>query len=226
MTVIVTAEGFLDGQPVKGSALVSVLNNMISVNPLYISCDSMGTTELSAESISGGILEWTHLTPEWGSTLTEIAGKPNSRKYTAGSPVTADTPFFMDRFEVKKTQNGKTSSAYIHVLILGQMVGTPMWLSEDSDPSSGTVQFELRGKNGPIPPNDVIWKMLGGVGSFDDETGIYTEPHLIVPGSFVVVSGTVPGSFNDTHTYAAVPLPLAKYANLIAAPNSRSIAPL
>ena len=226
VTVIVTAEGFLDGQPVKGSALVSVLNNMISVNPLYISCDSMGTTELSAESISGGILEWTHLTPEWGSTLTEIAGKPNSRTYTAGRPVTADTPFFMDRFEVKETQNGKTTTAYIHVLIIGQMVGTPMWLSEDSDPSSGTVQFELRGKNGPIPPNDVIWKMLGGVGSFDDETGIYTEPHLIMPGSFVVVSGTVPGSFNDTHTYAAVPLPLAKYANLIAAPDSRSIAPL
>lgn len=215
-TVIVTAEGRLNGQPVKSSALVSVLSNMISVNPLYISCDAKGTTELSAESISGGTLEWTHLTPEWGSTLTEIAGKPNSRIYTAGSPTTPDTPFFMDRFEVKKTQNGKVSTAHIHVLILGHMVGTPMWLSEDSDPSSGTVQFELRGKNGPIESNKVIWTMLGGVGSFDDKTGIYTEPSYIVPGSFVVVSGTVPGDFSDTHTYATVPLPLAKYADLIA----------
>ena len=216
LTVIVTAEGNLNGQPVKSSALVSVLNTMISVNPLYISCDSKGTTELSAEAISGGTLEWTHLTPEWGSTLTEIAGKPNSRAYRAGSPPTPDTPFFMDKFEVKKTQNGKISKAYIHVLIVGQMVGTPMWLSEDSDPSSGTVQFELRGPRGPIPSDKVIWKMLGGIGSFDDVTGIYTEPSVIDPGSFVVVSGTVLGDFNNTHTYAAVPLPLTQYADLVA----------
>lgn len=216
LTVIVNAEGHLNGQPVKSSALVSVHNNMISVSPLYISCDANGTTELSAESISGGTLEWTHLTPEWGSTLTEIAGKPNSRNYTAGSPTAPDTAFFMDKFEVKKTQYGKISKAYIHVLILGQKVGTPLWLSEDSDPSNGTVQFELRGKNGPIESSKVIWKMLSGVGYFDDQTGIYTEPSIIEPGTFVVVSGTVLGDFNDTHTYAAVPLPLAKYADLIA----------
>ncbi|WP_206321139.1 hypothetical protein, partial [Pseudomonas viridiflava] len=107
-----------------------------------------------------------HLTPEWGSTLTEVAGKPNSRMYTAGDLSTPVTPFFMDRFEVKTTRNGKTANAVIHVLIVEQRVGTPMWLSEDSDPSSGTVQFELRGKNGPIESSNVIWKMLGGVGSF------------------------------------------------------------
>lgn len=215
VTVIVTAEGRLNGQAVKSSALVSVLNTMISVNPLYISCDTGGKTELSAETISGGILEWTHLTPEWGSTLTEVSGKPNSREYTAGRSDTDEAPFFLDRFEVKKTQNGKTSTAYIHVLILGKMVGTPMWISDGSDPASGTVQFEIRGKNGPIEPNKVIWKMLGGEGVFDDKTGVYTEPAFIEPGSFIVVSGTVPGDF-DTHTYAAVPLPLAKYADLIA----------
>lgn len=217
VTVIVTAEGHINGQPVKSSALVSVLNNPISVNPLYVSCDANGTTELSAEAISGGSLEWTHLTPEWGSTLTEIAGKPNSRKYIAGGPTTADAPFFMDRFEVKKTQNGRVSTAYIHVLIIGQMVGAPMWLSEDSDPSSGSVQFEIRGKNGPIESDKVNWKMLGGVGQFDDETGFYTEPSVIAPGSFVVVSGTVPGDFSDTHAYATVSLPLVKYAELISA---------
>ena len=216
MTVIVTAVGHIDGQPVKSSALVTVLNNSISVNPLYTSCNSKGTTELSAESINGGTLEWIHLTPEWGSTLTEIAGKPNSRKYTAGFPSTPDTAFVMDRFEVKKTQNGKVSSAYIHVLIHDLPIGTPMWLSEDSDPSSGTVQFELRGRNGPIEPNEVIWKMLGGVGYFDDKTGVYTEPSVIAPGSFAVVSGTVHGSFSSTHTYAAVPLPLTKYVELMA----------
>ena len=216
VTVIVTAEGHLNGQSVKSSALVSVLNTMISVNPLYISCDSGGSTELSAESISGGILEWTHLTPEWGSALTEIPGKPNSRGYTAGRSDADETPFFMDRFEVKKTQNGKTSKAYIHVLILKEIVGTPMWISDESDPSSGTVQFELRGKNGPVEPNRVIWKILSGEGFFDLETGVYTEPEFIEPGSFIVVSGTVLGELYNTHTYAAVPLPLAKYADLIA----------
>ena len=223
LTVIITAEGCLNGQPVKSSALVTVLNNTISVNPLYISCDAERTTELSAESINGGTLEWTHLTPGWGSTLTEITGKPNSRKYTAGRLGEDDGPFCMDKFEVKKTQNGKVSTAYIHVLILGKMVGTPMWLSEDSDPSSGTVQFELRGKNGPIDPNKVIWKMLGGEGCFDDQTGVYTEPSVIEPGTFVVVSGSVIEEYSETHTYAAVPLPLAKYADLITAADDYSL---
>ena len=217
LTVIVTAEGDIKGQPVKSSALVSVSNEMISVNPLFISCDPGGTTEFSAQSLNDDTLEWTHLTPDWGSTLTEVAGKPNSRMYTAGDLSTPVTPFFMDRFEVKTTRNGKTANAVIHVLIVGQRVGTPMWLSEDSDPSSGTVQFELRGKNGPIESSNVIWKMLGGVGSFDDKTGIYTEPAVIVPGSFVVVSGTVLGAQNNVHTYAAVPLPLTKYTEILTA---------
>lgn len=219
VTVIITAEGYFNGQPVKSSALVTVLNNTISVNPLYISCDAAGTTELSAESISGGTLEWTHLTPEWGSTLTEVEGKPNSREYRAGRPTTPGTPFVMDRFEITKTQNGNISKAYIHVLILVERVNTPMWLSEDSDPSSGTVQFELRGKDGPIESKKVTWKMLGGVGSFDDITGIYTEPSFIVPGSFVVVSGTLPGGIGAPaiNAYAAVPLPLVNYVEILAA---------
>ena len=90
-----------------------------------------------------------------------------------------------------------------------------MWITEDSEPSSGTVQFELRGKNGPIDPTNVIWKLISGEGTFDDLNGIYTEPSTILPSSFIVVSGTVPGDFADIHAYAVVPLPLSKYVEII-----------
>jgi hypothetical protein len=90
-----------------------------------------------------------------------------------------------------------------------------MWISEDSDPASGTVQFELRGKNGPIDPSVVIWKFLGGVGTFDERTGVYQQPAFVPPGSLVVVSGTIIGEHQDTHAVAAVPLPLDRYVELI-----------
>lgn len=215
VAVIVTAEGTLNNQPVKSSALVTVVNSMITVTASYTNCDAGQTKELSAKSLNGAILEWTHLTPEWGSTLSEVPGKPDLRHYSAGCPPDPDTAFFLDKFEVKQNVNGVVTIAYIQVLILKQGVSTPMWITEDSEPSSGTVQFELRGKNGPIDPTNVIWKLISGEGTFDDLNGIYTEPSTILPSSFIVVSGTVPGDFADIHAYAVVPLPLSKYVEII-----------
>jgi hypothetical protein len=214
--IVVTAEGTLDGASVKSSALVKVLSSMIVANPMYDAGDPGETRILTAESANGGTIVWKNLTPQWGSRLDQVAGEPNHRLYTAGSGGTdPDVPFFMDRIEVKQTVNGVVTTTYIHFLIIKQSVGTPMWISDASDPASGTVQFELRGRDGPVDPSVVTWRLLGGVGTFDEQTGIYRQPAFVPPGSLVVVSGTVPGAFQDTHALAAVPLPLDKYVELI-----------
>ncbi|VVO64466.1 hypothetical protein PS838_00963 [Pseudomonas fluorescens] len=177
---------------------------------------------LTAEAVGGEVLEWEILTQQQsGSTLSSVPGKPNQREYVAGGNADPALPFFVDKIEIKKTTDGVTTAAYIHVLTTkDEFTISPIYLSEASDPANGTVQFELRGKNGPIPPERVIWKLLCGEGTFDDKTGVYTEPKDSPPGSFIIVSGTLPGDVVDLHGVTAVPLPLSKYAELIAAVNS------
>lgn len=213
IAIVVTARGTLGGVPVQSSALVSVLASMILTNPLYDSCDPGETRELSAESLNGGALEWRILTPQWGSELGPVAGSPNKRTYTAGGSQDRDMPFSLDKIEVRQTSNNQVS--HLYVLIHNQAVTTPLWISEASDPTSGTVQFELRGKNGPISPSRVTWKLLGGPGTFDESTGVYREPASVAPSSFIVVSGMVPDDIQDVLAVAAIPLPLKKYVELL-----------
>lgn len=215
VAAMVTAEGTLNGKPVKSSALVSVLHSAIVVNPTYDSCDPGKTIVLSAEGLGGEVLEWDIVTKQWGSTLTPVPDDPGRRTYTAGKSTDPDIPFSVDIIEIKKTANGSVTTAYIHVLIHNQMIGTALLMSEESDPSTGTVQFEIRGKNGPVDPSLVIWKLLAGEGSFNDKTGVYTEPTSPAPGSLIIVSATLENDFNNTHAVAAIPLPLSKYVELI-----------
>lgn len=215
VTVIVTAQGTLDGKPVKSSALVSVLHSAIVVNPIYDSCDQGDTKVLSAEAMGDEVLEWKIVTPQWGSTLTPVEGDPTKRTYKAGGSEDLAVPFSVDKIEIKKTVNGVVTSAFIQVLIHNLPIGTPLLMTEESDPSTGAIQFEVRGKNGPIDPGLLVWKLLSGEGTFNDKTGEYTEPKSPAPGSFIVVSATLEGPISDIHAVAAVPLPLSKYADLI-----------
>jgi hypothetical protein len=213
LAIVVTARGTLDGNPVQSSALVSVLDSMILSNPLYDSCNPGESRTLSAQSLDDGTLTWNILTPQWGSTLTPVEGEPTKRTYTAGGSSDYDVPFSLDKIEVKQTSNGQVS--HIHILIHNQAVSTPLWISEASEPASGTVQFELRPRGEPADPSRVIWKLLGGPGTFDERTGVYQEPASVAPSSFIVVSGTIPGELQDVQALAAIPLPLSKYAELM-----------
>lgn len=216
LALVVTAEGTLNGAPVKSHALVTVLASMIVANPLYDTGDPGDKRTFTAESVNGGTLEWELLTPQWGSKLEPVTGKPNERMYTAG-PGDADPEVacYMDKIEIRQTVNGVRTTVHIHFLITKLAITSSMWISEESDPASGTVQFEMRGKNGVIDPSRVIWKFQGGVGTFDDKTGIYQQPAFVPPGSLAVISGTVIGIEQDSHALAAVPLPLERYIELI-----------
>ncbi|MCL6703291.1 hypothetical protein [Pseudomonas sp. T1.Ur] len=218
ITVMVTAQGTLDGQPVQSSALVSVLHSAIQTNPLYASCDTGRTLELEGKTQGSTTLQWRILTEQWGSTLTAVADEPDKRLYTAGTNMDAEVPFPIDIIEIKNTASNTIS--YIYLTINKPLVMAAMVLDESSDPATGTVRFVLWGGGSPIVPNPGVvtltWHLLAGEGSVDQD-GVYTEPETVVPGSFAVVSATANfwGANQKVHGYTVIPLPLDKYAELI-----------
>lgn len=212
---VVTARGILQGVLVQSSALVSVIENVIVANPVLECCTPGESRELTAQALDGGQLKWRVASREWGSRLEGVPGAPDKRLYTAGGNGNPEVPFVLDRIEVSQSRSGQVVQSTIHVLIYNQPAGATLYLSETSEPEKGSVQFELRGKNGPIDPRNAVWTLLGGPGVFDAGSARYTEPAVIAPGSFIVVAAKLPGDLLDTHAVVVVPLPLRRYAQLI-----------
>ncbi|WP_448144966.1 hypothetical protein [Pseudomonas silesiensis] len=220
VAVMVTAEGTLGGNAVKSSALVSVLNSTIVTNPLYDSCESGKELTLSGQSLAQTELQWTILTPQWGSTLQIDPEDSNRRIYTAGKNMDKDVPYPIDKVEIKDPDTGAAS--YISVRIVKALTVAPMVLGDLSDLPNGKAHFQLQGEAGPIVPVPGItlsWNKLAGPGDFDAETGIYTEPDKIESGEFVVLSGTasLAGGAMKVHGHIVLPLPLSRYAEMIQA---------
>jgi hypothetical protein len=225
VAVMVTAKGTLNNLPVQSSALVTVLQSATVTNPMYNSCDIGKSLELSAQSLGDTPLVWDIKTKQWGSSLgAEDPAKPGFRQYTAGTNMDPDVPFPIDIIEVKNTADNTVS--YIYIMLKKTLVVVPLALHESSDPVKGTIKFQMLGNNGqPIVPTPgvttVTWELLHGNGELDEETGIYTEPNTVVPGSFVVISAVADFSgVMQLHGRTAIPLPLRKYAELIGAVNN------
>ncbi|CAI8909269.1 PKD domain-containing protein [Pseudomonas sp. IT-P258] len=221
VAVMVTAQGTLNGAPVKSSALVSVMHGVIVANPLYASCETGKTMTLTAQSLDQKPLQWSILTPQWGSTVSIDPTDPNQYLYTAGTNMDVDTPFPIDKIEIKDPTTGAVS--HIALMIEKVLTPAPMVLASSSDLPGGKAHFQLMGEAGPIVPAPGVvaltWSKLSGDGDFDATTGIYTEPDKVDPGGFVVLSGTahiIPASMK-IHGQIVIPLPLSKYAELIEA---------
>ncbi len=220
VAVMVTAQGTLNGAPVKSSALVSVMHSTIVANPLYASCETGKTITLAAQSLDQKPLRWSILTPQWGSTLSVDPTDPNQYLYTAGTNMDVDTPFPIDKIEIKNPTTGVVS--HISLMIEKVLTVAPMVLAGSSDLPGGKAHFQLMGEEGPIVPVPGVitlsWSKLSGNGDFDAATGIYTEPDKVAPGEFVVLSGTANISgIMKLHGQIVIPLPLSKYAELIEA---------
>lgn len=220
VAVMVTAQGTLNGVPVKSSALVSVMHSAIVANPLYGSCETGKTMTLAAQSLDQKTLQWSILTPQWGSTLSVDPTDSNQYLYTAGTNMDVNTPFPIDKIEIKNPTTGAVS--HISLMIEKVLTVAAMVLAKSSDLPGGKAHFQLVGEEGPIVPQPGLitlnWSKLSGNGSFDATTGIYTEPDKVSPGEFVVLSGTaIIGGVYRVHGQIVIPLPLSKYAELIEA---------
>lgn len=214
LTVMITVTGVLRGQIVKSSALISVMRSFIQVSDLFLTCDLNKTKELSATALDNAPLTFTLMTPEWGATLTEVSGQVNQRLYTAGGIVSSDISYPVDVIEVK---NGN-ATAYIHVLIQHNLLTAPVGIEELSESEQRSLKFNLLGSKGPLTP--ARWTLLAGVGSLDKDSGVYTEPDTVAPGSFAVIAGVFGTDDVSVHGFMAVPLPLSQYVDIINSMNN------
>lgn len=214
LTVMITVTGVLRGQIVKSSALISVMRSLIQVSDLFLTCDLSKTKELSAIALDNAPLTFTLMTPEWGSTLTEVSGQVNQRLYTAGGIVSSDVSYPVDVIEVK---NGN-ATAYIHVLIQHNPLTAPVGIEELSESEQRSLKFNLLSSKGPLTP--ARWTLLAGEGSLDKDSGVYTEPDTVAPGSFAVIAGVFGTDDVSVHGFMAVPLPLSQYVDIINSMNN------
>ncbi|WP_314918764.1 hypothetical protein [Pseudomonas helleri] len=214
LTVMITVTGVLGGQTVKSSALISIMRSLIQVSDLFLTCDLNKTKELSATALDNAPLTFTLMTPEWGSTLTEVSGQVNERLYTAGGIVSSDVSYPVDVIEVK---NGN-ATAYIHVLIQRNTLTAPVGIEELSESEQRSLKFNLLGSKGPLTPAN--WTLLAGEGSLDKDSGVYTEPDTVAPGSFAVIAGVFGTVDVSVHGFMAVPLPLSQYVDIIDSMNN------
>lgn len=214
LMVIVTVSGVWGGQPVKSSALISIMHSLIQVSDLYLSCDLNKTKELSATALDNAPLTFTLMTPEWGSTLAEVSGQTNHRLYTAGSGDSPDVPYPVDVIEVRSAN----ATAYIHVLIQQERITAAVGIEGSSGPAQKSLTFNLLGDKGPLKP--ARWTLLAGEGSIDKDSGVYTEPDTVAPGSFAVIAGVFDTQVVSVYGSMAVPLPLSQYVDIMGAVNN------
>lgn len=214
ITVVVTAKGTQNGLAVQNSALVSVLQSAIQVNPVYSSCNISKTLVLEATALGADTLEWVIETPQWGSTLSEVAGNPAQRVYTAGDQMDDDVPYPIDKIKVINLKNN--TSAYLYVCISQTLTIMPVAMDESSTPEKGIVKFNLVGNKGPVESGPKLkWSLLEGPGVIDSDSGVYTEPAEVAPGSFAVIMAEYDLEVLFAYGSLAIPLPLSKYAELV-----------
>lgn len=109
------------GTGYHSSALVTVVKNELTVNPLIQTCDVGGTVELAAGVLGEGELHWSIKNPvkdESGTVLPSV--KPEGDHTYHHGPVVANKTYVIDEIEVK-TGTGPTRS--VHVLALQKQPG-------------------------------------------------------------------------------------------------------
>ncbi|MDD0974271.1 hypothetical protein [Pseudomonas fontis] len=217
LTVLVTATAELNGKKdVRSSSLVTVVESMIAVNPIFSSCGAGKSVELSAVSMDGAALKWS-VVSSIGSTLKAVEGKPNEYILIAGATGNFDNavPIVCDVVEVANPATGEVATLNV-VVVKGNML-TPK-MTADSDLKAGRVRFELYDASDLIydPADyDITWTLFGGHGALDSKTGMYTAPAVTPVNGLAVIAASLKDGRNYFSCFVAMPLPLAHYAELI-----------
>lgn len=191
------------------SALVTVMANELTVNPLIQTCDVGASVELSAGQLGAGPLHWSIKNPVAGESGTVLPSvKPDGDHAYHHGPVVANKTFVLDEIQVKTDTGGARS---VHVLALQKQPGVMIKI-KSIDPAQGLVQLEAIINGIPMAAH---WSLpLGGPGSWD-APGLYravpstTERYVLI---FALVDG---GPFGDFEGYRILPLPLVEFPALL-----------
>jgi len=185
---------------------ITILGQTLAVFPDIQVCNQGARVELSANSISGGRLQWDIENPVEGESGSLNPDETSQRCiYTAASQVTGKT-YVLDEVTVTDPDSGHTVSS--HILALHRMPG----LTISPDPRAPAPgQFQLLTSANDIPIAEGIeWAIeFGGPGTIDQH-GLYREdasshaPFVLITAVFDSgnpIVGTLEG-------YFILPLPL------------------
>ncbi|WP_449105615.1 imidazole glycerol phosphate synthase subunit hisF [Pseudomonas mohnii] len=202
------------GSGYHSSALVTVLLNELSVNPLIQICDVGTTAEFAAGSLGGDRLQWSIKNPVPGeSGEIRPSVKPGGDHTYHHGPVNLNKTYLLDEIEVKNTRTNETRS--VHVLALQKLPALTINIVS-ADIAQGKVQLEaiLNGKT----LGDAVWSLpQGGPGSIS-QTGLYqapqtaTERYVVI---FALLDDVLYGKFEG---HLILPLPLVEFPQVLGLP--------
>lgn len=198
VTVLVTADGTLDGKPIKASALVSVVDSAVAVNPSYQVLSPQQAVKLTAQTLDGSAPEWV------GEKLKPDPDNPHHRIYTA-APRDSTQSFIIETIKVNSPGGAPKA---ITLLIESFPSELTLRVSDSSDPETGEVKLEVLVDGEILDPveYEYVLKLLHGGGHLDAATGVYKEPNS-TQASFAIVTVEIGKGVSGYRGFIVLPLP-------------------
>ncbi len=198
----------------RSDALVTVVRQGLTVNPLITECNRGEQALLQAGVLGDGDLEWTILDPVEGLSGRLILPEGSNRTciYQATDQQRPGCTYVPERIEVRDSLTGATA----HLLVLVLLATSSVSIDCAEDPALTPDQLRLQATlNGQVL-SGVQWRLApGGTGTIDAE-GLYTrDPDGPLP--FVLVLARVEGAGMIFEGHLIVPLPLSRFSGALAA---------
>ncbi|QCI11370.1 hypothetical protein E6B08_08150 [Pseudomonas putida] len=220
--VIVTAarEGMVS------KALVSLVENEVSVYPLVAAVSLGANYPMSAGSPDSAALEWQDPPEELGTIAPDTdPDNPGGYVFTATTMLppwqSGDPLHYFGLRLVPITVQPKVGGepATIDMLVVGAQTGN-YWLEPNSNADgSVTVKFKRLNRNGEVtdvPDDDTEWTLLKGDGAF--ENGVYTPKEGSAEQYAIIVAFYDDGDSADRFDYIILPVPFVsvkRYADML-----------
>jgi len=201
VSVLVTAEGTLDGKPVRAMALVSIIDNTIAVNPLFQVGAPAQRIKLTAQTIDGSEPQWE------GDTLTPDPDNAYHRIYTAPDSAGA---FTVDTVKCKAA--GGTPKT-VTLLIVKYTPDLTIKVIDSTDLDAGEVRLQVLAGDEVLDPEEwgFTLNLIHGGGHLDAATSVYKQPDSSLI-SFAVITVSIGGEGREGfHGFIVLPLPLTDY---------------
>lgn len=201
-----------DGAGFSSSALVTVLVNPLTINPLIQLCDVTSTVELAAGALSGGDPLWSVKNPDAAeagrvdpSTLPD-----GDHTYTPHAKVENKT-YVLDEVVVSNGQGSRSAWVLVKQKEPG-LIAKPL---PTQGLPAGHVQLQAI-VNGSDMTEQCVWSLpLNGPGRIDESTGRYIADAAATE-RFVVIFGLVDGgAFGKFEGHLILALPLGEFEQVL-----------
>ena len=217
--VIITATGNTQRTvAASSSALVSIVSNIISVDPLFKVVAPGNPIEFTAGTVDDRPLHWAMKDPGQNGDLVPTQDGREAT-YTAASPPEPAPKFVLEVIQVTDDQ---ANIGQTNILVVSGVLGGQVKVDlTDAQSGKAQLQFikEYNGVPTPIPHEALKWNLLAGMGGVNAE-GLYTAPEQNEPGFALVTcrfekAPDYPGGpTSSDYGYLVLPLPLGTYPDL------------